>query len=248
MASRTTPPTKEKARSTIGKVAEKVATAIRGSKKKSESGEATPRPAKAATSRAKAAGAAKSATSKAKATGAAKTATAKAKAVGAKAAGTSKAKSTGTKAAAPKSKTAGTKAAKSKVAAEPKAPRAKRIVPATGPEHEAALAAAKIAADAALDKKAEDVVILDVAGLNSYADCFVVASGTSDRQVSAIATSIEEKMKKEGHLLIGVEGTGLGHWILLDYGDVVIHVFYDEVRAHYDVEGLWADAKRIAVG
>jgi len=126
--------------------------------------------------------------------------------------------------------------------------RKKKLVPDAGPEHEAALAAARVAADAAVDKKAEDVLILDVAGLNSYADCFVIASGSSDRQVSAIADAIEEKMKKAGHKVIGVEGHGLGHWILLDYADVVVHVFYEEVRAHYDVEGLWSDAKRIQVG
>lgn len=111
----------------------------------------------------------------------------------------------------------------------------------------AALAAARVAADAALDKKAENVVILDVAGLTGYADCFVIATGTSDRQVSAIADSIEEKMKKAGHRPIGVEGHGLGHWVLLDFGDVVAHVFYEEARALYDVEGLWADARRIPV-
>ncbi|HWV38161.1 MAG TPA: ribosome silencing factor [Vulgatibacter sp.] len=112
----------------------------------------------------------------------------------------------------------------------------------------AALAAARVAAEAALDKKAEDVVILDVAGLTSYADCFVIATGTSDRQVGAIADSIEDKMKKAGHRPIGVEGHGLGHWVLLDFGDVVAHVFYEEARALYDVEGLWADARRVPVG
>ena len=106
---------------------------------------------------------------------------------------------------------------------------------------------ARLAADAALDKKAENVVILDVRGLTSYADYFVVASGTSDRQVSAIADGIEERMKKAGHRTIGVEGYTRGHWVLLDFGDVVAHVFYEEARAFYDIEGLWADARRIPV-
>lgn len=109
----------------------------------------------------------------------------------------------------------------------------------------AGLAAARIAAAAALDKKAEDVVILDVRELAGYTDYFVVASGTSDRQVSAIADSIEEKMKKAGHRPIGMEGYSKGHWVLIDFGDVVAHVFYDEARAFYDIEGLWADARRM---
>ncbi|HEY0840469.1 MAG TPA: ribosome silencing factor [Vulgatibacter sp.] len=168
-----------------------------------------------------------------------------------------KAAASGTEAkrAAPARKTA--TAAKTKAAApRPKtkaaAPRSKKVqvveeVPETLEAPAAALAAARIAADAALDKKAEDVVILDVAGLTGYADCFVIATGTSDRQVSAIADSIEEKMKKAGHRPIGVEGHGLGHWVLLDFGDVVAHVFYEEARALYDVEGLWADARRVPV-
>lgn len=110
---------------------------------------------------------------------------------------------------------------------------------------EAALAAARVAAAAALDKKAEDVVVLDVRGLAAYADYFVVASGTSDRQVTAIADAVEEKMKKAGYRTIGVEGYTRGHWVLLDFGDVVVHVFYDEARAFYDIEGLWADAARV---
>ncbi len=112
-------------------------------------------------------------------------------------------------------------------------------------EHGASFETAKIAANAALDKKAENVVILDVRGLTSYADYFVVASGSSDRQVTAIADSVEEKMKKSGHRTIGVEGYTRGHWVLLDFGDVVAHVFYEEARAFYDIEGLWADARRI---
>lgn len=111
----------------------------------------------------------------------------------------------------------------------------------------AGLQAARIAAAAALDKKAEDVVILDVRELAGYTDYFMVASGTSDRQVSAIADAVEEQMKKAGHRTIGIEGYNRGHWVLLDFGDVVAHIFYDEARAFYDIEGLWADAKRTRV-
>lgn len=107
------------------------------------------------------------------------------------------------------------------------------------------LPTAELAAKAALEKKAEDVVILDVRGLTTYADYIVVATGTSDRQVMAIADGVEEKMREAGHRTIGTEGYARGHWVLLDFADVVVHVFYEEARSFYDVEGLWADAKRI---
>lgn len=121
-----------------------------------------------------------------------------------------------------------------------KAPKAER--PA---EDSPALASAKQAAEAALAKKAEEVMILDVRGLTSYADYFVLATGTSDRQVMAIADSLQEEMKKAGHVCLGVEGYERGHWVLIDYGDVVVHVFYEETRDLYDIEGLWAEAPRI---
>lgn len=169
-----------------------------------------------------------------------------------KTAATGKTASPRTKAAGPRAKAIAPRAKAAAPRTKTAAPRTKKLQVAeeaveTLEAPAAALAAARIAADAALDKKAENVVILDVAGLTGYADCFVIATGTSDRQVSAIADSIEEKMKKAGHRPIGVEGHGLGHWVLLDFGDVVAHVFYEEARALYDVEGLWADARRIPV-
>jgi len=109
------------------------------------------------------------------------------------------------------------------------------------------LKAARVAAEAALAKKAEDVVILDVRGLTSYADYFVLATGTSDRQVMAIADSIQEEMRKAGYRKLGIEGYELGEWVLLDYGDVVAHVFDEDIRRLYDIEGLWAEAPRIPV-
>lgn len=115
------------------------------------------------------------------------------------------------------------------------------------PDRPQAELAAQIAAQAALDKKAEDVVILDVRGLTSYADYIVVASGGSDRQVMAIADNVDEKMRKAGTRAIGVEGYERGHWVLLDFADVVVHVFFEEARDFYDVEGLWADAPRVPV-
>lgn len=114
-------------------------------------------------------------------------------------------------------------------------------------EESPALEAAKRAAESALGKKAEEVMILDVRGLTSYADYFVLATGTSDRQVMAIADAIQEDMKKAGHRSLGVEGYERGQWVLIDYGDVVAHVFYQETRDLYDIEGLWAEAPRIFV-
>ena len=98
---------------------------------------------------------------------------------------------------------------------------------------------------AASEKKAQNLVVLDVADLTSIADVFIICSGRSNRQVKAIADSIVVNLKKHKIKPLSVEGTGEGHWILLDYGHVVIHVFYEPVRAFFDLEGLWADAKRI---
>ncbi len=102
-------------------------------------------------------------------------------------------------------------------------------------------------ANAALDKKADDVTLLDVRGLTSYADYFVIVTADSERQASAIADHIEETMKKGGVSKVGVEGYESGRWILVDYGDVVAHVMNRESRGFYDLEGLWADAPRLSV-
>lgn len=98
---------------------------------------------------------------------------------------------------------------------------------------------------AVLGKKAEKVIALDVRGLTSVADFFIVCSGRSNRQVSAIADFVERYLKKKGIKPLSVEGKNEGLWVLLDYGDVIIHVFYESVRKFYDLEGLWSDAKRI---
>jgi len=99
--------------------------------------------------------------------------------------------------------------------------------------------------DAASEKKALNLIVLDVRDLTSIADVFIICSGRSNRQVNAIADSIVAKLKKHKIKPLSVEGTGEGHWVLLDYGHVVIHVFYEPVREFFDLEGLWADAKRI---
>jgi ribosome-associated protein len=99
--------------------------------------------------------------------------------------------------------------------------------------------------DAVLGKKAENILVLDVRGLTSVADFFIVCSGRSNRQVAAIADYVERNLKKRGMRPLSVEGKNEGLWVLLDYGDVIIHVFYESVRKFYDLEGLWSDAKRI---
>ena len=99
--------------------------------------------------------------------------------------------------------------------------------------------------NAAIGKKSIGVVVLDVHELTSVADVFIVCSGRSNRQVSAIAEHIQRDLKDRGIRPLSVEGKKEGHWVLIDYGHVVIHVFYDPVRNFYDLEGLWADAPRL---
>ena len=98
---------------------------------------------------------------------------------------------------------------------------------------------------AALGKKALGLVVLDVGKLTSIADFFIICSGRSNRQVTAIAEHIQTTLKEQGIRPLSVEGTKGGHWVLMDYGHVIIHIFFDSVRNFYDLEGLWADARRI---
>jgi ribosome-associated protein len=98
---------------------------------------------------------------------------------------------------------------------------------------------------AAFGKKAMDLVVLDVRDLTSIADVFIICSGRSSRQVKAIAEFIQTDLKKHKIIPFNVEGMNEGHWVLMDYGHVIIHVFYEPVRDFYDLEGLWVDAKRI---
>jgi ribosome-associated protein len=98
---------------------------------------------------------------------------------------------------------------------------------------------------AALTRKASGIVVLDVHELTSIADAFIICSGRSNRQVTAIAEHIQTFLKESGKKPLSVEGLREGHWVLMDYGHVIIHVFYDSVRRFYDLEGLWVDAERI---
>jgi len=105
-------------------------------------------------------------------------------------------------------------------------------------------ARALLCAEAAIDRKASDLVVLDIGPLSSVADYFVICSGRSDTQVQAIADAIERRMRDAGHRPLSVEGREHGQWILMDYADVVVHVFYTPVRAFYDLERLWSRARR----
>lgn len=98
---------------------------------------------------------------------------------------------------------------------------------------------------AALDRKALEMVVLDVRSLTSIADAFIICHGRSNRQVIAIAEHIQIFLKKQNIIPLSVEGAKDGHWVLLDYGHVIIHIFYESMRRFYDLEGLWVDAKRI---
>jgi ribosome-associated protein len=104
----------------------------------------------------------------------------------------------------------------------------------------------RLIVEAALDVKAEDVAALDVRELSSFADVFVVATGRSDRQVRAIADSIEKTMKQAGAVPLGIEGYAEGRWVLIDLDDVIVHVFVPEAREHYDIERLWSDAPQLS--
>lgn len=98
-----------------------------------------------------------------------------------------------------------------------------------------------------LERKATDPILFEVGKLTSITDYFVIASGISSRQVQAIAQHLEKRMKGEGFTPFGIEGERDGHWILLDYGDIVVHLFYQPVREFYDLEGLWIEAPRVEI-
>ena len=102
-------------------------------------------------------------------------------------------------------------------------------------------------AAAGIEKKAIGIEILNVAGKVDYADFIVVMTGRSDRHVHAIATGIDDAMRKRKVHALSIEGLSAATWVLLDFGDVVLHVFQEEARALYDIEGLWIDAGRVPV-
>ena len=109
-----------------------------------------------------------------------------------------------------------------------------------------ARALALLAVDAALDKKGLDPVLLDLTGQGSYTDYILLVSGRSDRHAQNVAEGVLETFSRElGRKPLGSEGKNDGRWVLLDFGEVVVHVFYHPMREFYDLEGLWCDARRV---
>jgi ribosome-associated protein len=102
-------------------------------------------------------------------------------------------------------------------------------------------------AAAGLEKKALGLEILDVAGRVDYADFLVLMSGRSDRQVASLAQGIEEALRLKGKRALSTEGLPHANWVVMDFGDVVVHVFQEHARSTYDLDGLWMDARRIPV-
>jgi ribosome-associated protein len=96
----------------------------------------------------------------------------------------------------------------------------------------------------ALDKKACDLVVLDVREQTSIADYFILCTGRSDRQVQSIAQGLEEGAAEAGFKPFALEGVSRGHWVLIDFSDVIVHVFYEPVRQFYDLDGLWGHAPK----
>lgn len=109
------------------------------------------------------------------------------------------------------------------------------------------LARALECAQVAEDNKGSDVALLEMTKFTSVADYFLIVSGSSDRRVQSIGEAIIEKMKERGLRPIGVEGLRGGKWALIDFGAIVVHVFFNEVRCEFDLEGLWFDAGRIKI-
>lgn len=106
---------------------------------------------------------------------------------------------------------------------------------------------AQICSLAALDTKAEELVILDVRGLTTFTEYFVIMNGKSTRHVQALAEAIESKLRSKRVKASRAEGLKEGMWVLLDFDDVVVHIFYHEQRQFYDLEGLWSEARQVEV-
>lgn len=102
-----------------------------------------------------------------------------------------------------------------------------------------------MAVRAATDKKAEDMVVLDLRAVASFTDYFIICTGANARQVQAVTDSVEERLRSSGRRPLHVEGRSNAEWILLDYGDFIVHAFNPTARRFYDLERLWRDADRV---
>lgn len=104
---------------------------------------------------------------------------------------------------------------------------------------------ALMAVDALEDRKGEDVRVIDISEISTLADYFIIAGGTNINQVQAMADNVQEVLGRAGHMTKNVEGYEAGNWILLDFGDIIVHVFDNENRLFYDLERIWRDGKTI---
>ncbi len=107
---------------------------------------------------------------------------------------------------------------------------------------------AAMAVDALNDKKAEDVKVIDISNISTLADYFIIAGGTNRNQVQALADNVQDKLGRAGHMTKNIEGYDSANWILLDFGDIIVHVFDNENRLFYDLERIWRDGKLIDAG
>jgi ribosome-associated protein len=122
-----------------------------------------------------------------------------------------------------------------------------RVPPGVSTASDDAREVAILVAVAAIEKKASGLEVIDVSGRVDYADFLVLMSGRSDRHVTALSSAIEEALRKRNKRALAVEGLPHASWVLMDFGDVVVHVFQDDARAAYDIDGLWMDARRVPV-
>lgn len=106
----------------------------------------------------------------------------------------------------------------------------------------------KIAREALADKKAEDIKVIDIQKVSVLADYFIIANGSNPNQVQAMVDSVEESMGKAGYVCKQIEGYGSAGWILMDYGDIIVHAFSKEDRLFYDLERIWRDGKLVEAG
>lgn len=106
---------------------------------------------------------------------------------------------------------------------------------------------AKIAYNALDEKKGEDIKVIDISGISVMADYFIIANGNSITQVQALVDNVEEKMNQAGFIMKRKEGNRSSTWVLLDFGDVVVHVFDNEDRLFYDLERIWSDGKTVEI-
>lgn len=105
---------------------------------------------------------------------------------------------------------------------------------------------ARLAIAALEDKKGEDVRILDVSNISTLADYFIICSASNVNQMRALVDNVEERLGRAGYTVKNIEGTDSEHWVLMDYGDVIVHVFDHEMRLFYDLERIWRDGRQLS--